>query len=115
MKPRAGDFDKGFAIVTQKVKGLAKQAAHATVEIKGQIGGIQAATTESVGAVGEIAALIGRISQIARTVVSAVEEQEATSKSIAFNVQGAAARTTERPAKACEVTEGANETGRPSV
>ncbi|MDH2348298.1 methyl-accepting chemotaxis protein [Bradyrhizobium sp. SSUT77] len=40
---RAGDFGKGFATVAQEVKDLARQAAHATVEISEHIDGIQAA------------------------------------------------------------------------
>lgn len=111
---RAGEFGKGFAVVAQEVKE-ARQAAHATVEITEHIDGIQAATTESVCAVGEIGVIIGRISEIAKSVVSSVEEQEATSKGIAFNVQGAASRTAEVAVRAREVTKGANETGGASL
>lgn len=87
------------------MKSLAAEAAHATVEISEHIGGIQVATAESAGAVAEVGVIIGRIPGIARTVVDAVGEQEATSKSIAFNVQGAAARTTGVAASAHKVTD----------
>ncbi|UVO35752.1 HAMP domain-containing protein [Bradyrhizobium arachidis] len=112
---RAGDFGRGFAVVAQEVKSLATQAAHATVEITEQIGGIQAATTGSVGAVAEVAVIIGRISEIASTVVDALAEQEATSTTIVRNVRGAAARTTDVAASAHKVTNGANETGAASI
>lgn len=79
-------------------------------EISDQIRGIQVATTDSVGAVREVGVLIGRISEIARTVLEAIGE-ETTSKTIALNVQGAAARTAEVATRAREVTKGANETG----
>ncbi|WP_271627639.1 methyl-accepting chemotaxis protein [Bradyrhizobium sp. CCBAU 11445] len=108
---RAGAFGRGFVVVAQEVKSLAAQAAQGTVEISEHIGGIQTATAESVGAVAEIGVIIGRISGIARTVVDAIGDQEATSKRIAFNVQGAAARTTGVAASAYKVTDGANETG----
>ncbi|WP_439360452.1 methyl-accepting chemotaxis protein [Bradyrhizobium sp. DASA03007] len=112
---RAGDLGKGFAVVAQEVKSLAAQAAHATVEIGDHIGRIQTATAESVGAVAEIGVIIGRISGIASTVVGAIGQQEARSKSIAFNVQGAADRTTGVAAAALKVTDGANETGAASL
>ncbi|MDA9481257.1 hypothetical protein XI07_04260 [Bradyrhizobium sp. CCBAU 11445] len=112
---RAGDVGGGFAIVAQEVKFLAAQAAQATVEIGGHIGGIQAATAESAGAVAEVGIIIGHISGIAKIVVDAIGEQEATSKSIALNVQGASARTTGVAASAHKVTDGANETGAASL
>ncbi|MDH2348297.1 hypothetical protein [Bradyrhizobium sp. SSUT77] len=59
--------------------------------------------------------IIGRISEIAKAVVDSVGDQEATSKRIAFNVQGAAARTAEVAVRAREVTNGANETGGASL
>ncbi|XSC48360.1 methyl-accepting chemotaxis protein [Bradyrhizobium sp. RDT10] len=62
---RAGDLGRGFAIVAQDVKALARQAAHATVEIREHTGGIQVATAEPVGAVTKIGVIIGRISEIA--------------------------------------------------
>ncbi|MET4072731.1 methyl-accepting chemotaxis protein [Bradyrhizobium sp. S3.2.6] len=111
----AGDRGRGFAVVAQEVKSLATQTAHATVEISEHIGGIQAATTESVGALTEIGVIIGRISDIAMTVVESIGEQEATSKSIAFNLQEAAARTTQVAASAGEVTNRAKETGGASM
>ncbi|WP_139482227.1 methyl-accepting chemotaxis protein [Bradyrhizobium ivorense] len=112
---RAGGFGKGFAVVAQEVKSLATQTAHATAEISEHIGGIQAATRDSVGTIAEIGGLIGRISEIAGTVVEAIGKQETTSQSIALNVQEAAARTTLVAASAGEVTKGARLTGEASV
>lgn len=112
---RAGNLGRGFAVVAQEVKSLAGQAAHATVEISQHIGGIQAATTESVGAVAEIGTIISRISEIARIVVDSIGEQEMATKSIAFNVQEAAARTTKVAATARKVTNGVQETGGASI
>ncbi|MGY3473563.1 methyl-accepting chemotaxis protein [Bradyrhizobium ottawaense] len=67
---RAGDLGRGFAVVAHEVKSLARQAAHATVEIGEHINGIQAASTVSVGAVAEVGGIIGPIAEIARIVVS---------------------------------------------
>ncbi len=77
---RAGDAGKGFAVVASEVKTLAAQTAHATEEIGGQIGKIQAATGEAVTAIAGIAAVIDELSAVATTIAAAVQEQgEATS------------------------------------
>ncbi|WP_128932005.1 hypothetical protein [Bradyrhizobium zhanjiangense] len=59
--------------------------------------------------------IIGHISAIAKTVAESVEEQEATSKSVAINVQSAATKTSAVASRVREVTNGANETGDASV
>ena len=82
-----GDLGRGFAVVAQEVKSLAMQTAQATLEIGEQIGDIQSATTEAVGAITETGVIIARISEIAVTVVASIAEQKATSKTIAFNLQ----------------------------
>ncbi|WP_426420773.1 methyl-accepting chemotaxis protein [Bradyrhizobium genosp. A] len=112
---RAGDLGKGFAVVADEVKSLATQTAHATVEITEHIHGIQTATTDSVSAIADIGVIIGRISEIAVTVVNSIAEQGATSKNIASNLQEAAARTSQVAASAIEVTNGAKETGGASM
>ncbi|MHB0773435.1 methyl-accepting chemotaxis protein [Bradyrhizobium sp. 1.29L] len=112
---RAGDLGRGFAVVADEVKSLATQTAHATVEISEHIHGIQTATTDSVGAIADIGVIIGRISEIAVTVVNSIAEQGATSKNIASNLQEAAARTSQVAASAIEVTNGAKETGGASM
>ena len=108
---RAGAAGKGFAVVAQEVKQLAAQTAKATDEIRGQIAGMQTATQESVAAIKEIGETIGRISQIATTVASAVEEQGASTQEIARNVQQAAQGTAQVTGNITEVTRGASETG----
>ena len=72
------------------MKALAEQTAKATGEIGQQIGGIQAATQESVDAIKEISDTIAKMSEIASTIASAVEEQGAATQEISRNVQQAA-------------------------
>jgi len=108
---RAGDAGRGFAVVASEVKALAQQTASATNEISQQISGIQAATKESVTAIAEIGNTIGRMSEIASTIASAVEEQGAATQEIARNVQQAAHGTKQVSANIADVQRGATATG----
>ncbi|WP_295844632.1 HAMP domain-containing methyl-accepting chemotaxis protein [Tardiphaga sp.] len=108
---RAGEAGRGFAVVASEVKALAEQTARATGEISQQINGIQAATRESVNAIREIGDTIGRMSEIASTIASAVEEQGAATQEISRNVQQAAQGTQQVSANITDVQRGASETG----
>ncbi|MGP9813196.1 methyl-accepting chemotaxis protein [Rhodopseudomonas sp. NSM] len=108
---RAGEAGRGFAVVASEVKALAEQTAKATGEIGQQITGIQAATDQSVSAIREIGLTIGRMSEIASTIASAVEEQGAATQEISRNVQQAAQGTQQVSSNITDVQRGATETG----
>jgi methyl-accepting chemotaxis protein len=92
---RAGEAGRGFAIVASEVKALASQTAKATEEIAGQVAAIQSVTGNCVSAIGDISGTISEISNIATTIATAVEEQDAATREIARSVQDAAAGTSE--------------------
>jgi methyl-accepting chemotaxis protein len=108
---RAGDAGRGFAVVASEVKSLASQTAKATDEISNHISGMQGATQESVAAIKEIGGTIGKISDIAATIASAVEQQSSATQEIARNVQNVAQGTQEAAASVMQVNRGATETG----
>jgi methyl-accepting chemotaxis protein len=108
---RAGASGKGFAVVAQEVKQLASQTAKATDEIGTQIKGMQSATEDSVAAIKEIGGTIGRISEIAAGIASAVEQQGAATQEIARNVQHASQGTSQVATNITDVSRGAAETG----
>jgi methyl-accepting chemotaxis protein len=108
---RAGEAGRGFAVVASEVKALAEQTAKATGEISTQINGIQAATQESVVAIREIGDTIGKMSEIASTIASAVEEQGAATQEISRNVQQAAQGTMEVSSNIINVQRGVSEAG----
>ncbi len=108
---RAGEAGRGFAVVASEVKALAEQTAKATGEIGQQIGSIQAATQESVGAIKEISGTIERLSEISSTIAAAVEEQGAATQEISRNVQQAAHGTQQVSSNITDVQRGASETG----
>ena len=112
---RAGEAGRGFAVVAAEVKALAEQTAKATGEIGQHISGIQSATTLSVDAIREIGHTIGRMSEIASTIASAIEEQGAATQEISRNVQQAAGGTQQVSANIADVERGASETGSASA
>jgi methyl-accepting chemotaxis protein len=108
---RAGDAGRGFAVVASEVKSLASQTAKATDEISNHISGMQGATQESVAAIKEIGGTIGKISDIAATIASAVEQQSSATQEIARSVQNVAQGTQEAATNVMHVNRGATETG----
>src|SRR6186713_2489808 len=108
---RAGEAGRGFAVVASEVKTLAEQTAKATGEISQQISDIQSATRDSVAAIKEIGATIGRVSEISAAITNSVEQQGAATQEISRNVQRAAAGTSQVEASIADVQRGASETG----
>jgi methyl-accepting chemotaxis protein len=108
---RAGESGRGFAVVAQEVKALAAQTAKATDEIGTQIATMQGATHDSVLAIKDIVATINRVSEIANTIASAVEQQGAATHEISCSVGEAAKGTADVAATIGEVNEGAGQTG----
>ena len=108
---RAGEAGKGFAVVAQEVKNLANQTAKATEEISQQISAIQEESGSAVGAIDRIRRVVNEINDISITVATAVEEQGASTREIARNVQQAARGTQEVNANIAGVTEAAGRTG----
>jgi methyl-accepting chemotaxis protein len=108
---RAGEAGRGFAVVASEVKALAGQTAKATDDIRNQIAGMETATQESVAAIKQIGQTIGRISDIAAAITSAVEKQSAATGEISHNIFQAAERTTDVAAKTTHLNRGAGETG----
>ncbi|MCW2240534.1 methyl-accepting chemotaxis protein [Azospirillum canadense] len=108
---RAGAAGKGFAVVASEVKHLATQTAKATEDITEQIGAIQGATREAVGAIAEISRVIGEISQISAAIATAVEEQFAATQEISRSVQEAAHGTLAVSSTIAGVTRAAGQTG----
>ncbi|UCH75052.1 MAG: HAMP domain-containing protein [Rhodospirillales bacterium] len=112
---RAGEAGKGFAVVAQEVKNLASQTARATDEISQQILSVQDETQSAVGAIEAIRGTIREVSDIATTIASAVEEQNAATGEIGANIQQAAAGTNEVSSSIEGVSRAARETGESST
>ncbi|GEP01601.1 hypothetical protein GCM10007887_35430 [Methylobacterium haplocladii] len=87
---RAGEAGRGFAVVAQEVKNLAGQAARATEQINGEIQGVQAISTEVVGALDSIQGSVDIMRSHVVATAAAVEEQSAVTRDMSVNMQEAA-------------------------
>ncbi|MES0883779.1 methyl-accepting chemotaxis protein [Roseibium sp. SCP14] len=90
---RAGEAGKGFAVVASEVKALASETAKATESISELVTEIQAETKTAVGSIGKIGDVIRDLEHSSTAIASAMEEQGATTQSVAENVAQAATGT----------------------
>ncbi len=87
---RAGEAGRGFAIVANEVKELAKQTAGATEEISRTIAAIQDDSQAAIRAVAQMDEIMAKVNHAQTTIASAVEEQTATTSEIGRTVNEAA-------------------------
>ena len=107
---RAGDAGKGFAVVANEVKELARETAKATEDISQKIEVIQSDSQRAVKAIGEISAIIQKISDFQNTIASAVEQQTSTTVEIGRNVTEAASGAAEIAQNMTHVAQAAHST-----
>jgi methyl-accepting chemotaxis protein len=107
---RAGEAGRGFAIVANEVKELAKETARATEEIGLSVDAIQADSGAAISAMGEINDLMEKINQAQATIASAVEQQTATTNEIGRTVQEAAIGSSQIAQNIASVANAAHET-----
>ena len=88
---RAGEAGRGFAIVANEVKELAKETATATEGIANKIEAIQSDSGAVIEAISQIDGIMGTINEAQGTIASAVEQQTATTNLIGRNIADAAA------------------------
>lgn len=106
---KAGDTGKGFSVVANEVKELARQTAGATEEISAKIKAIQDDTTIAISSIGEISSIISKINEIQSAIVHSVEEQTKSTHDIVTHVELAATGTDEITREFSEVAGGAIE------
>ena len=83
---RAGAAGKGFAVVANEIKELAQMTSRATEEIKTKIAGIQTSTSNTIGDIEGISAVIGQVGEIVATIAAAIEEQSVVTRDVAANI-----------------------------
>ncbi len=83
---RAGEAGKGFAVVASEVKELAGQTAKATEEIARQIEAVQAASRETLVALGSVQASVDDLAGVVSAVAGTVSQQTVAVSEIARSV-----------------------------
>lgn len=83
---RAGEAGKGFAVVANEIKGLAKQTANATDEIKQRVEGIQTSTDTTVKGIRKISDIITEIDTIVSNIAVSLDEQNMTMTDLTTNI-----------------------------
>ena len=109
---RAGEAGRGFAVVASEVKSLASQTADATDRIVAQVGAIQGATGEVVGAIQNIAERMGAIENFANTVAASIEQQAIATGEIASGVAMASSSALSVSSDLSVLADSVEETGR---
>ena len=109
---RAGEAGRGFAVVASEVKNLASQTADATDRIVAQVGAIQGATGEVVGAIQNIAERMGAIENFANSVATSIEQQAIATGEIASGVAMASSSALSVSSDLSVLADSVEETGR---
>ncbi|MDQ1292446.1 MAG: methyl-accepting chemotaxis protein [Actinomycetota bacterium] len=86
---RAGDAGKGFAVVANEVKDLAQETSRATDDISQRVEAIQTDAGGAAQSISGVTEVIGQIDSYQTTIASAVEEQSATTNSMASDLEHA--------------------------
>ncbi|MEQ1831698.1 MAG: methyl-accepting chemotaxis protein [Candidatus Eisenbacteria bacterium] len=92
---RAGDAGKGFSVVANEVKDLAKETARATEDIARRVSAIRSDSRAAVQAISEIVGIIDRISATQTSIAKSVQEQNAATAEIARSMTDASSGTSE--------------------
>jgi methyl-accepting chemotaxis protein len=113
----AGETGKGFTVVANEVKELARQTSRATEEIRGKIESMQSNTDMAIKSIGSIVQVVEEINMIMVSIAAAVQQQNETTdnisdtladsatsaRSVSDNIQKAAERIDQISSKVSEV------------
>ncbi|HTW07782.1 MAG TPA: methyl-accepting chemotaxis protein [Acidimicrobiales bacterium] len=107
---RAGEAGRGFAIVANEVKELARQTAAATEEIGRTVQTIQGDSQSAAEAIRQMDEIMDKVNHAQTTIASAVEQQTATTSEIGRTVNEAAVASSEIAHNIAGVAEAAQQT-----
>jgi methyl-accepting chemotaxis protein len=107
---RAGEAGRGFVVVANEVKELARATATATEDISARIAAIQSDSGGAVEAIRKIGEIIEQIFSLQNSIASAVEQQTAAANEMARNISDAAQGSTQIAANIASVATAARGT-----
>ncbi len=83
---RAGAAGKGFTVVANEIKELARQTAAATEDIKLKIAGVQDSADHVIGDIHKVADVIKDVGDIVASIAASIEEQASVTREVAENI-----------------------------
>jgi methyl-accepting chemotaxis protein len=83
---RAGDFGKGFTVVANEVKDLARETSKSVEDITHKIDTIQNSSQDATAAIAEVASIIERVADLSKTIASSISEQSETTYRISHTI-----------------------------
>ena len=83
---RAGEYGKGFSVVANEVKELAKQTTHATEEISEQVEAIQVQVNEALTGLGEINETLRGMQDISSQIAARMSAQVSATKQVGLGL-----------------------------
>jgi methyl-accepting chemotaxis protein len=108
----AGEAGRGFSVVANEVKDLARQTTQAAEEINREIKEMQASTASAAEAIESIVSVIVEVDAITASIAAAVEEQSATLGEIADSGSVASSSAQEIARRVQEGADGTREIAR---
>jgi len=88
---RAGAAGRGFVVVAEEIKELARQTAAATEDIKRRVMGVQTSASRAIADIEKVSGVTRQVGELVASIASAIEQQSAVTKDIAANVASASA------------------------
>ena len=107
---RAGEAGKGFAVVASEVKSLANQTARATEDISAQVDTIRGVAQNAIDAIERIGGTIKEVHEVATSIATVAEQQQASTRAISRNTSEAARGTRDVSGTIDRVSDGAEHT-----
>ncbi len=92
---RAGDAGKGFKVVADEVKELARETALSAGRRHSKDRAIQSSSQNAIEAIAQVAEIIKRVSELANAIAAAILEQSHTTDDISRTMIDAAAGSEE--------------------